>query len=304
MALSTELIGRWDGVVLPPARHAGVPRGVFLVAPEAFALATESATDNRYMQADQVFDPQRALAQFHGLQRALSEAGIPALSFAGRLHTPDAVFPNNVYATAPGRLVIGAMRHPVRQAEAARDDIERCCVDLLGYREVIRLDPAHMTAELTGSLVIDRARSIGYCGLSERCDRAGAHAMHAAFRLDGTLCFALASGEYHTNVVLSVLAGRALVLAADGLAEPAVAARLARLYPRTIALDASERRAYAGNCIALKTDEVWLSERAADGLRASSRLGFEQAGFKLRAVPLDELEKAGGSLRCMIGEFY
>lgn len=302
--MPTELLGAWDGCTLPPARHAGVPRAVFLVAPESFALATQSATDNRYMRRDLDFDPQRARMQFHDLQRRLSEAGIPAISFAGRLDAPDAVFPNNVHATARGRLVIGAMRHPVRQAEARRSDIERFCVDLLGYREVIRLDPTQLTAELTGALIIDRARDVGFCGLSERCDRRGAAAMHAAFGLSGTWCFDLAAGEYHTNVVMSVLAGRALVLAPDGIADPAMVARLLTLYPRHILLDTAERDAFAGNCIALTPDGVWLSERALDGLRPRSRTAFEAAGFALHAVALDELEKAGGSLRCMLGEFY
>jgi len=31
---------------------------------------------------------------------------------------------------------------------------------------------------------------------------------------------------------------------------------------------------------------------------------LEGAGFGLRGVPLDEIEKAGGSLRCCIAELY
>src|SRR3546814_13537431 len=50
-------------------------------------------------------------------------------------------------------------------------------------------------AELTGSLVIDRARGLGFCGLSARCDTTGAAAMHAAFGLRATLLFDLAAGR-------------------------------------------------------------------------------------------------------------
>src|SRR3546814_2739125 len=87
-------------------------------------------------------------------------------------------------------------------------------------------------AELTGSLVIDRARGLGFCGLSARCDTTGAAAMHAAFGLRATLLFDLAAGEYHTNVLLSVLAGRALVLCPDGFADPDVGLALRELYPQ------------------------------------------------------------------------
>ncbi len=44
-------------------------------------------------------------------------------AFRAIRRTPDAVFPNNVFATAPGRLIVGRMRHPVRQREAERADI-------------------------------------------------------------------------------------------------------------------------------------------------------------------------------------
>jgi N-dimethylarginine dimethylaminohydrolase len=47
-----------------------------------------------------------------------------------------------------------------------------------------------------------------------------------------------------------------------------------------------------------------MSERAADGLRAPTRAALQQAGFVIHSVPLDEIEKAGGSLRCMVGECY
>jgi hypothetical protein len=72
---------------------------------------------------------------------------------------------------------------------------------------------------LTGALVIDRARGLGYCGLSERCDAEGARLMHEAFGLRATLLFDLAPGEYHTNVVLAVLAGRAAVVCPRGFAD-------------------------------------------------------------------------------------
>ncbi len=279
------------------------PKAVFLVAPEGFALAAESASDNHYMDMAGAIDCERALRQHRGLQRALGET-LPALAFAGDSTTPDAVFPNNVFATAPGRVLIAHMRHPVRQREAERTDIRAFFTDVLGYA----LHDLRMHAgvgELTGSLVIDRARGLGFCGLSERCDEAGAAAMHAAFDLHATLLFDLAPGEYHTNVVLSVLAGRAVAICAAGFAEPSVVEAIASLYaPHVVLLDHAEKLAFAGNCIAPTLDAVWMSDVAAAALRPASRAAFEQAGLRVRSVPLDEIEKAGGSLRCCVGEIY
>jgi hypothetical protein len=129
--------------------------------------------------------------------------------------------------------------------------------------------------------------------------------MHAAFGLRATLLFDLAPGEYHTNVVLSVLAARAVVVAPDGFADPAVAEAIAELYaPHSVTLSADEKNGFVGNCIAVTADALWLSEAAAAQLSQAHRVQLVDAGFALRTVPLDELEKAGGSLRCCVGEVF
>jgi hypothetical protein len=281
----------------------GCARGAFLVTPHGFHLAEQSASDNRYMAMDAGVDPRAALAEHAALARRVS-ALLPTVCFPGDPATPDAVFPNNVFATAPGRLIVGRMRHPVRQREAERPDIRGFFRNLVGYEEV-DLSTMSGVAELTGSLVIDRARGIGYCGLGERCDEAGAAAMHAAFDLELTFCFDLAPGEYHTNVVMSVLAGRALVIAPDGFADRAVAQAIAALYaPQTLVIGATQKEDYAGNCIALSHDAVWMSERAAASLDDAGRAMLAAWGFRIEAVALAEIEKAGGSLRCCVGEIF
>lgn len=278
-------------------------KAAFLVAPDGFGLAAESASDNRYMAEAAAFDAARASAQHRELQRALS-AELPTICFAGDPMAPDAVFPNNVFATAPGRSIIGRMRHPVRQREALRADIRRFFIDTLGYAEVDLSVQPHV-CELTGALVIDRVRGLGFCGLSERCDETGARLMHEAFGLRATMMFDLAPGEYHTNVVLALLAGRAALLCADGFADRAVVETIAAVYaPHAIRLSPRERAAFAGNAIALQPHTVWMSATAADALSPASRAALTAAGFAVRSVALDAIEPAGGSLRCCVGEIY
>ena len=248
-------------------------------------------------------DASRALVEHAELAAHLREC-LPTIVFPGDAQTPDAVFPNNVFATVAGKLIVGAMRHPVRQRETARNDIRAFFRDLLKY-DIVDLSTQPFSAELTGSLVIDHARGIGFCGLSERCDMDGARAMHHAFGLKLTFCFRLADSEYHTNVVLAVLASRAAIIAADGFADTAVAAAIAGVYaPRTIRLSPAQKNAFAGNAIALSTDTVWMSRRAAESLTPAQRTAIESWKFSLRSVPLDEIEKAGGSLRCCVGEIF
>ena len=286
-----------------PVRAAATAKAAFLVSPAGAVLAAESATDNRYMDLAQTLDPARALAQHAELAHRLG-GDVPVITFPGDSTCPDGMFPNNVFATAPGRFIVGRMRHDVRRREAERGDIRGFFRDTLGYR-TIDLSQETFTAELTGALIIDHARGIGYCGLSERCDLAGARAMQAAFGLRLLFCFELAAGEYHTNVVMALLAGRTAILAADGFRDPAVPQAIAQaLDGRVVWLSQAQKIAFSGNAITLGPDRVWLSERGAAALDPAQRTVIERTGFSLADVPLDEIEKAGGSLRCCVAEIF
>lgn len=278
-------------------------RAAFLVAPDGFGRAAESAIDNRYMAAAEAYDAARASAEHRALHRALSSV-LPVACFPGDPDAPDALFPNNVFATVPGTLVVGRMRHAVRRREAARPDIRGFFRELLGYAERDLSTQPH-PCELTGSLVVDRARGLGFCGLSERCDPEGARLVHEALGLRATLVFDLAPGEYHANVVLSVLAGRAALVCPAGFADPAVPAAIARLYgPHGIALGPEQHAAFVANAIALPGDTVWMSANAGAALAPAHREALAAAGFALRTVPLDAIEAAGGSLRCCVAEIF
>jgi hypothetical protein len=286
-----------------PARAPATARAAFLVSPAAAALAVESASDNRYMDLAHSFDAMRALVEHTELARRLGE-DIPAITFAGDASTPDGMFPNNVFGTAHGRFIVGRMRHAVRQRETDRADIRRFFTEMLGYT-LVDLSHERFVAELTGSLVIDRARGVGYCGLSERCDLDGARAMHDAFGLALTFCFELAEGEYHTNVVMALLASRFAILAPDGFRDAAVPAAIERAFGgAAMRLTRDQKNAFSGNAIALLPDRVWLSARGANALGAAQRSTLENAGFRIGAVELGEIEKAGGSLRCCVAEIF
>jgi hypothetical protein len=74
--------------------------------------------------------------------------------------------------------------------------------------------------------------------------------------------------------------------------------------PRVLRLDAAQKAAFAGNAIALDAGHVWMSAGAAAALAAAQRQALEDWGFAVRSVQLAEIEKAGGSLRCCVGEIF
>ncbi|HEU4806814.1 MAG TPA: arginine deiminase-related protein, partial [Homoserinimonas sp.] len=279
---------------LDPDFGPATARAAFLVSPDGFVRTDESAEDNRYMAEADAYDPARAARQHRELHRALT-AVIPTITFAGDPDAPDAVFPNNVFATAAGRYVVGRMHHPVRRVEAGRTDIREFFGGVLGYEEVDLSTQPH-ACELTGALVVDRARGIGFVGLSERCDEEGARLMHEALGLRATLMFDLAPEEYHTNVVLAVLAGRAVVIGPQAFADPAVVDAIASLYaPHTIVLEPEEHLAFVGNSISLSETQVWMSAGADAALTDQHRADLADAGFRVESVELDGIEGAGGS---------
>ena len=74
--------------------------------------------------------------------------------------------------------------------------------------------------------------------------------------------------------------------------------------PHSVRLGRSQKQAFAGNCLALSPGELWISRAGAESLDAAQCERLGAAGFSIRAVELDEIEKAGGSLRCCIAEIY
>lgn len=285
-----------------PVAHPTAASAAFLVSPIGFRLAEESASDNRYMDLALQTSEERALVEHAHLAEALAGT-LPTITLPGDPETPDAVFPNNVFATTKDKLIIGAMRHDVRRREAQRQDLQTLFTGLFAKR--IEALPEDCVAELTGPLIVDRGRNIGFCGLTERCDRRGAEAMDKAFGLDLTFVFALDPGEYHTNVVMSVLASRALVVHPPSFRDPEVPRAIAELYgEQVLVLTDAEKAAFAGNCIALSDKDVWMSAAAAAALAPEHREQLAAWGFALRSAPLAEIEKAGGSLRCCVAEIY
>ena len=286
-----------------PRYISSVPKRVLMVEPEGFYVGPETALDNHYMDLENAADPVRAAQQFRGLVDLIRDCGTEVTVFPGSTRTPDDVFPNNVFATVPGRLIIGNMRYPIRQLETERADIPAHFRNL-GY-EVVDLREKDCVAELTGVLIMDRTRGIGFCGLSERVNRAGAEAMHDAFGLKLTYCFNLTPNEYHTNVVFSVLASRACVIYPGACAEPGAPQAIEAAFPgRTLLLSKYEKDHFVGNCISLNDTDIFMSQAAADALRPQSRETLESWGFKIHSTELDELEKAGGSLRCMVAKIF
>jgi len=287
-----------------PAGPPAVMKAALLVSPEGLRLSEESAADNPYMKTGLPLDLGKASRQHEALASKLKDLGVKAHIFSGIAGQDDGVFPNNVFATTPGRLVIGSMRHPVRRKEAEREDIRAFFSETLGY-EIRDLSAEDCVAELTGPLVIDRVRNIGFCGMSSRVDATGCALMAEALRLDAVLRFDLAEGEYHTNLVLAIAAGEVCLVHPGSVPNPFLLKSLRAIYgDRVLLLEQAEKNAFAGNCIAATERDLLFSQAAGNVLREETRTALEDRGFRIHFLDVSEFEKAGGSVRCLVAEVF
>lgn len=290
--------------LLPLDYARATAKAVMVVADRNFSVAADTAADNQYLDLSQAADSARAWQQQCDLAQSLRDLGLAVVSFSPLEGAGDSVFPNNAFAAANGQLISGAMRYPSRQRETTHPGIKGFFRQLLGYTE-LNLAEGDGVAELTGSMIIDHARNVGFCGLSERADEAGAAAMHKAFGLSATLVFGLEAKEYHTNVLLSILAGRAAVACAPEPHYAGLRETLVGLYGDQVRfLTEQEKTGFVANCLAVTAEDVVMSATAVKSLAPETVDFFLAAGFNVHGVEVSELEKAGGSVRCMIAEIF
>jgi hypothetical protein len=294
-----------------------------MVRPASFGWNPETADSNRFQASapgsGEAADA--AVAEFDALVAALVEAGVSVHAFADRAEPPcpDAVFPNNwVSLHADGTVVLYPMLAPNRRRERRLDllvDLERRG----GYRVERLLDLTHHELrghflEGTGSVVFDHLARTAYACRSPRthvevledlCTEIG----YAPVSFDAV--DATGVPVYHTNVMLSIGTGYALVCAAAVPMQQrgALLERLSAGGRRVLTIDQAQMAAFTGNVLELQgaggTRVLAGSCRAIDSLRPVQREALTACVDRVMAVPVPTLEKfGGGSVRCMLAEIF
>lgn len=306
---------------------------VILIRPTGFGFDPETAASNGFQRV--ATDPgirASATAEFDALLQALDDCGItttvldPVASLA-----PNAVFPNNWFSThEDGTVVLYPMLTPSRRVErpASADGM----MELLKSEGLFPTSVRDLSAweldgrilEGTGSLVLDRVHRRAFACLSPRTtERAvldwgvvmGYETLTFRATMDGT-----PEGQpvYHTNVLLSIGSGFALVCL-EALIDPdervAVERALAATGREVVHIGLAQMHAFAGNLLELRsrhhrphapvgTPHVFLSATAFAALRPHQRMALERHA-RLMPVEVPTIEAVGGgSVRCMLAENF
>jgi hypothetical protein len=291
-----------------------------MIRPARFGANAETAASNFFQRsATGVRDAAlRARREFDALALALARAGVRVLQFAGRPDAalPDEVFPNNWLSLhADGTAVLYPMLAPSRRRER-RHDVLAALADSWGYRiervvDLTGLEARGEYLEGTGSVVLDRVRRVAYACLSPRTCEPALDEFARALGYEAvpfTAVDATARPIYHTNVLLSVGSGFA-VLCTAAIADPAsrrtVVARLEASGREIIDVSSTELESFACNVLELASAHgpvIALSAAALRSLAEPTRRAFERHG-RLVAADVGTIERlGGGSVRCMLAE--
>lgn len=297
---------------------------ILMVRPEDFAFNAETAADNEFqIQLNGTDVRSEALGEFEAALNLLRKHGVNVLVLEKdlRLGTmPDAVFPNNWFATdAEGDVHVFPMKTPNRRAETEQlpavlrllEDAGFSCRNLVDWRK--KLKPG-MVLEGTGSLIFDRVHRRFFASVSERtmedaCRQFAADTGYEAilFHTQSSAGFAY----YHTNVVMSI--GPALVVAClecipDDMERKMVKKEILRHHALLeISIDQLEK-GFCGNLLQVSNAQgellIILSKTAFDAFNDVQKKELEKAG-KLLPVPIPVIEQVGGgSIRCMMAEIF
>ena len=295
---------------------------VLMVRPAHFGFNPQTAASNAFQVPDAgpMESQTAALHEFDALARQLQLAGVGVIvaSDSPLPVKPDAIFPNNwVSFHSDGTVVLYPMLAPNRRLER-RDELLAQLVRQGGFRIGKTVDLTHRERddkflEGTGSLVLDRTHRVAYACLSPRTDLdvLGEFAQLLDYEL---AVFEAVDGSgkplYHTNVLMAVGGGFAVVCSATIASLPHRAALLDRLRAtghEVIDISLAQMTRFAGNLLQLAApagDLIALSTGAWDSLTALQRRALERHGSVLLA-DIPNIERlGGGGVRCMLAEIH
>lgn len=294
---------------------------VLMIRPARFAANPETADSNRFQQSGvDVGTAAQARQEFDGLVSALRAAGVEVVvaDDSPEPTKPDACFPNNwVSFHADGSVVLYPMMAPSRRAERRAEPIEVLRAAGFGIERTIDLSPLEARDEFlegTGSVVLDRCHRVAYACRSPRTTKGALAEFSKKLGYRMVTFEALgpdARPAYHTNVVMAIGEGFALVCSAaipDRRQRARVRRELANAGHSPIEIGVDEMHGFAGNLLALRATDgsqvIAASEAAWAALAPATRVELERLA-RVVTAPIPTIERhGGGSVRCMMAEVF
>ena|SRR6202522_125677 len=307
-----------------PGQEPQSAGAVLMVRPARFGCNAQTADSNAFQAKPTTLGGEDlqtlALHEFHGLAEALESAGVEVLIApdSAQPPKPDAIFPNNwVSFHHDGTVALYPMLAPNRRLER-RDEVLQQVVRNGAFRVSRTVDLTHRESEDkylegTGSVVLDRVHRIAYACSSPRTDLdvLGEFAQQLDYELM-TFDAVDAGGTaiYHTNVLMAIGTGFAVVCAESIVGDAHRAAVLSKLRATghaIVEITPAQMAQFAANVLELAAPDgklIALSTTALGCLAPPQRRALESQAMLIPAeIPTIE-RIGGGGVRCMLAEIH
>ncbi len=300
---------------------------ILMVAPTDFAFNEQTAQDNEFQHKPDEFSSlelkEKVRQEFNGAVAVLRQAGVHVLVLEkppGLPEMPDAVFPNNWFATdEEGRVFLFPMFTENRRAEVMQINAVKHLLQLGGFivNEVVDLSNQSDSTYLegTGSMILDRPNQMVYASRSVRTDEDKLELFLHKSAFESAVIFDAISSTgspfYHTNVVLSIGAGFAvatLEAIPDGPEKQQFINKLSKNKDVIQISKVQAEQYFCGNILQLSTGNnsnvIVMSESAHEGFTDDQLDELSDFGTLL-PISIPTIEKVGGgSARCMMAEIF
>jgi len=297
---------------------------ILMVRPVDFSFNEETAKDNEFQHNPAEGNVnEKANAEFENAVAILTEKGVNVLivekdpSF---LPMPDAVFPNNWFATDETGLVhVFPMKTENRRAETKQLQQALSLLETSGFstKKVLEWEDkfkSNSVLEGTGSLILDRANLIVYAAISERTQKKAVEIFAEKMGYEAVLFQTMSSKGfpyYHTNVVMSIgekMAVACLDCIPNDMEKMMVKFSLEKTHELITITTQQLESGFCGNLLQVLNGKgkpiTVLSNTAFDSLTDDQKEKMKSFG-ELVPIDIPTIEYVGGgSIRCMMAEIF
>lgn len=299
---------------------------ILMIAPDSFGYNMQTAGSNSF-QNKSAEEPEvqrkKALNEFNAMTQKLSDLGVDLLILSNdnEVDTPDAVFPNNWFATyEDGTVILFPMLSENRRLERSRETLEEVFdssdLAVSKYIDYSEYEKQGLILEGTGSLVLDRKNNTVYAIESERTDKVLFERYCSDMNVpeDNRIFFHAydesGSPIYHTNVIMGIGEGFAVICSEciQGSEQAEVISKLRSSGLEVIEISYSQLKNFCGNILNVKNIQgeslIVMSSRAFSSFTAPQLEVLRKYGTPVD-VNIDTIETiGGGSARCMMAEIF
>ena len=290
---------------------------LFMIEPESFYSNEQTAFTNHYQEQVTNETPEiiaeKALAEFHGLKKAIEDRGIKVTSLKGSKDCPDHIFPNWFITFDDKTMQIFSMMAPNRRKEKKPSMIEHLTNTYELTDDMSYLEDKEVFLESTSSMVFDRVNRIVYAGISPRTNavqliiwcRNNDYEL-VLFETESHT----SSPIYHTDVLMYV--GTDIIGICLDVIKPEhrdYVEEKVNAHHKVIELTPEQIQNFCGNAIEAKNNnnELFLiiSSTAFNALNQDQKEQLLKSYKDIIHSDIPTIEKyGGGSARCMLTELF